>query len=121
MKWSEKVKRLRNEVIVLYYSFKDRRTPWYAKALTVIIVAYALSPIDIIPDFVPVLGYLDDLILIPTGVYLALKLIPAEVLEEYREKAGSEPVDSWVKWIASAIIVIVWLLLLYLIIKVIWL
>jgi uncharacterized membrane protein YkvA (DUF1232 family) len=121
MKWSEKVKRLRTEVVVLYYSFRDRRTPWYAKALTAIVVAYALSPVDLIPDFIPVLGYLDDLILIPAGVYLTLKLIPAEVLEEYREKARTEPIDSRIKWIASAIIVIIWLLALYLIIKAIWL
>jgi uncharacterized membrane protein YkvA (DUF1232 family) len=121
MKWSEKVKKLRTEVVVLYYSFRDRRTPWYAKVLTSIVVAYALSPVDLIPDFIPVLGYLDDLILVPAGVYLALKLIPAEVLEEHREKAQTEPINSRIKWMASTIIVMIWLLVLYLIIKAIWL
>ncbi|MGD9143405.1 MAG: YkvA family protein [Dehalococcoidia bacterium] len=121
MKLSEKVKRLRTEVVVLYYSFRDPRTPWYAKALMGIIVAYALSPVDLIPDFIPIIGYLDDLILIPAGIYLTLKLVPDEVLEEYREKARSEPVDSRIKWIASAIIFTIWLLVLYLIVKAIWL
>ena len=121
MKWSERAKQLRTEVVVLFYAFKDRRTPWYARALIAVVVAYAISPMDLIPDFIPVLGYLDDLILIPAGIYLTLKLIPAEVLEEYREKARSEAVDSRIKWVASAIVVIIWLLVLYLIIKAIWL
>ncbi len=121
MKWSEKVKQLKTEVIVLYFAFKDRRTPWYAKALIAVIIAYALSPVDLIPDFIPVLGYLDDLILVPAGIYLAIKLVPKEILEEHRQKAGTRSIDSRAKWIASAVIVVIWLLVLYLIIKAIWL
>ena len=121
MRLSEKIKKLRAEIVVLYYSLRDRRTPWYAKALIAVIVAYALSPIDLIPDFIPILGYLDDLIIIPAGIYLTIKLVPAEVIEEYRSIVQPESVDSSTKWIASAVIVIIWILILYLIIRAIWL
>src|SRR3989304_9204618 len=88
--WKEKVKRLKTDVYALYLAFKDRRTPWYAKAFIILIVAYALSPVDLIPDFIPVIGYLDDLILVPAGIYLAIKMVPAGVLAECRQKAISE-------------------------------
>ena len=118
--WREKTRQLRNEVYALYLAFRDQRVPWYAKAFLVVIVAYALSPIDLIPDFIPVLGYVDDLVLIPAGIYLALKMIPGEVLEEYRQKARSQTMASKSKWVASAIIILIWLLILFLIIKIIW-
>jgi len=119
--WQEKAKRLRNDTYALYLAFRDRRTPWYAKAFILLVVAYALSPVDLIPDFIPVIGYLDDLILVPAGIYLAIKIVPDKVLAECRQKAVTEKVDSKVKWAAAAIIVLVWLLVLYLIIKVVWL
>lgn len=75
-------RKLKQELFVLYLSYKDRRTPWYAKAIAICVVAYAFSPIDLIPDFIPVLGYLDDLIVVPFGISLALKLIPPIVIEE---------------------------------------
>lgn len=121
MKWKEKARQLKTEVYVLYLSFKDPRVPWYAKAFVILIVAYALSPVDLIPDFIPVLGYVDDLILIPAGIYLALKMIPREVLEELRQRAKSEKISSKSGWVATAVIVLIWLLVLYLIIKSIWL
>jgi uncharacterized membrane protein YkvA (DUF1232 family) len=121
MKWKEKARQLKTEVYVLYLALRDPRTPWYAKALAVIIVAYALSPIDLIPDFIPVLGYLDDLILIPAGIYLALKMIPKEVLEEHRQKAKSEAIARKSRWVVAILIILIWLLVLYLIIKIIWL
>jgi uncharacterized membrane protein YkvA (DUF1232 family) len=121
MKWKEKARQLKTEVYILYLALRDPRTPWYAKAFVALIIAYALSPVDLIPDFIPVLGYLDDLILIPAGIYLALKMIPYEVLEEYRQKVRPELISSRLKWVAAAAIIIIWLLVLYLIIKVIWL
>ena len=121
MKWKEKVKQLKTEIYVLYLALKDRRTPWYAKALAVVVVAYALSPVDLVPDFIPVLGYIDDLILIPAGIYLTFKMIPDDILEELRQKIKSTPINSRTKWVAAAIIVLIWLLVLYLIIKAIWL
>ena len=77
---------LKKQVHVVYLASRDRRTPWYAKAVAGLTVAYALSPIDLIPDFIPVLGYLDDLLIIPVGIALAIKLIPKEVMAEAREK-----------------------------------
>jgi len=121
MKWKEKVRQLKTEVYVLYLALKDSRTPWYAKALALVVVAYALSPVDLIPDFIPILGFIDDLILVPAGIYLTFKMIPDEILEEHRQKAKTVSIDSRIKWVAAAIVVLIWLLVLYLIIKAIWL
>ena len=89
--WREKAQRLRTEVRALRLVYRDPRVPWYAKWVLACVVGYALSPIDLIPDFIPVLGYLDDLILIPLGVFLALKMIPKELMQECREKARTAP------------------------------
>ena len=86
----EKAKQLKNDTYALYLAYKDPRVPWYAKAFTAVIVGYVLNPIDLIPDFIPVLGYLDDLIIVAAGISLSLKMIPKEILEERREKAKSE-------------------------------
>jgi uncharacterized membrane protein YkvA (DUF1232 family) len=117
MKWKEKARRLRDEVYALFLSFRDKRMPWYAKVFIIAIVAYALSPIDLIPDFIPVLGYIDDLIIVPAGVYLALRMVPAEIREVYRQKAADVKVNSKAKWSAAAVIIVVWMLALYLIIS----
>jgi uncharacterized membrane protein YkvA (DUF1232 family) len=103
---------LKVETFALYLAARDPRTPWYAKLLVAGIVAYALSPIDLIPDFVPVLGYLDDLILIPMGIAFAIKLVPHSVLAECRIRAqetmqNGKPVSR----VAGAVIVAIWLVL----------
>jgi uncharacterized membrane protein YkvA (DUF1232 family) len=112
---------LKNEVFAVYLAAKDPRTPWYAQAVGLLTVAYALSPIDLIPDFIPILGYLDDLIIVPGGLWLAVKLIPAEVLEESRKTASTRSFDRRVGYVGMAIIVLVWIVVLtgiiYLIIK----
>lgn len=119
--WKAKAKKLKSEVRVLYLAYKDPRTPWYAKAFAVFIIGYALSPIDLIPDFIPVLGYVDDLVIVPAGIALLIKMIPREVLEEYRAKVQSMPSTGKPRsWMGAAIIVLVWLLAIYLAIKVIW-
>jgi uncharacterized membrane protein YkvA (DUF1232 family) len=82
--WSRLLKR---DVHAIWFAARDPRVPWYAKALGLVVAAYALSPIDLIPDFVPVLGYVDDLILVPLGIALVLKLIPADVLAVHRTQA----------------------------------
>ena len=102
-------RRLKNEIMTLYLAARDPRTPWHAKAIIACVVAYALSPIDLIPDFVPVLGYLDDLLLLPLGIYLALKLIPAEVLIDARRRASEVPSNLAKRWSAALIIIILWL------------
>ena len=101
----------------LYLALGDRRVPWYAKAFLAVVVAYALSPIDLIPDFIPVLGYLDDLVLIPAGIYLALRMIPGDVLAECRQRAGSEPIAGKSRWAAAAVIILIWLTALYLVLR----
>lgn len=105
-----KAKSLKKEVKVLFLAYKRPNVPWYAKVFAILVVGYALSPIDFIPDFIPILGYLDDLVLIPLGVALAIKLIPPDVLEECRAEA--EEVFSKGKpknWTAGVIIILIWL------------
>jgi uncharacterized membrane protein YkvA (DUF1232 family) len=114
----EEMRRLKTDTYALYLSYKDPRVPWYAKVIIAATVGYALSPIDLIPDFIPVLGQLDDLIIVPIGISLALKMIPEEVLDEYREKVQSELNGSKPKnWVAAIIIVLIWLLVVYLFLR----
>ena len=99
---------LTRETLALYLVARDPRTPWYAKLLAAAVVAYALSPFDLIPDFVPVLGYLDDLIIVPAGIALVLRLVPAEVLADCREQARLRT-DRPVSRVGAAIVLGVWL------------
>lgn len=104
--WAKAIKR---DVHALWLASRDPRTPWYAKALAIGIAAYALSPIDLIPDFIPVLGYLDDAILLPLGIMLAVRLIPADVMAEHRATAVAAdrlPVSRT----AAVFIVAVWVI-----------
>lgn len=78
---------IRRDVVALWLAARDPRVPWYAKALAGAVAAYALSPIDLIPDFIPVLGYLDDLLIVPAGIWLAVRLVPADVMADLREEA----------------------------------
>ena len=104
-------KQLKRKVIILYFAYKDHRTPWYAKVFAVCVVAYAFSPIDLIPDFIPLLGYLDDLILIPLGVVIAWRMMPNEVIEECTEKAELRAKEGKPRnWIAGSFIILVWVL-----------
>ncbi len=121
MPWKSKAKDLRNEVHAICLACKDPRTPWYAKALGVFIIGYALSPIDLIPDFIPVLGYLDDLILVTAGIALLLGIIPREVIEESRGKVRSQSsVRQPQNWIAGMLIVLIWILAICVIARLIW-
>ena len=110
--WKSAAKQLKTEVYALYLAYKDARTPWYAKAFTALVVGYAFSPIDLIPDPIPVLGYLDDLVLIPLGVYLAVKMIPPQVMEESRAKAVEVMAQGMpVNKVAAVVIVLIWIAL----------
>ena len=107
-KWAFAVKR---DIKVLYLAGRDPRVPWYAKALAVALATYALSPIDLIPDFIPILGYLDDLILLPLGIYLVIQLIPNDVITDLRQRAqASNPRQN--SPVAAILIVSLWILLL---------
>jgi len=108
-KWKAKARTFKQEVYALYLASKDRRVPWYARVVAIVVVAYAFSPIDLIPDPIPVLGYLDDLILIPLGIALVIKLIPAEVLQDCRGKAESTMRAGKPKnWVAGVILILIW-------------
>lgn len=110
---------LKNEAIAVYLAAKDPRTPWYAKALVFFVVAHTFSPIDLIPDFIPVLGYLDDLIVTPLGLALAIRLIPAEVLEEARGRAAGSSVEIGVKVVGVLVIVLTWTVILVFLLRLI--
>ncbi len=101
---------LKADTYVLYLAARHPGTPWYAKLLVAAIVAYAFSPIDLIPDFVPVLGYLDDLVLLPLGIVLAIRLLPPAVLAECRARAQAHLQDGKpVSRVAAVVIVVIWL------------
>ncbi len=105
--WAKQIKR---QLYVLYFAYKDSRVPLFAKIFTACVVAYAFSPIDLIPDFIPILGYLDDVILIPLGIYFSLKLIPKPILEECNLKAQTLLNNEKPKnWIAGTIIILLWI------------
>lgn len=99
---------LKQEALAIYLAARDPRTPWYVKVLIFFVVAHTFSPIDLIPDFIPVLGYLDDLIITPGGIWLAVRLIPAEVLADARAAAATRGVDGNVGILGAFIIVLVW-------------
>jgi uncharacterized membrane protein YkvA (DUF1232 family) len=109
-RWRGWARALKRESLALYFAMRDARTPWYAKVAAACVVAYALSPIDLIPDPIPVLGYLDDLVLIPLGVAIVRRLIPADVLSECRTRA-EDGADQRVKigLVGAAVIVALWL------------
>ena len=107
----QRARRLKTEVYALYLAYKDPRVPWYARLFAAGVVAYAVSPIDLIPDFIPVIGYLDDLILVPIGIVLALKMIPPEVMTECRERANETRREGRpLGWVAVGVIVGIWAL-----------
>ena len=102
--WARTLKR---DVVALWIAARDPRVPWYAKALAGAVAAYALSPIDLIPDFIPVLGYVDDLLIVPAGIWLAVRMIPAELMAEFREQAQGRPRRT--SRAAAAVIILLWI------------
>ena len=110
-------RQLKAELVALWFCAKHPRTPLHAKALAMAVVAYAFSPIDLIPDFVPILGYLDDLVLLPLGVWAVLKLVPSDVMLECRDEAARWLADRRPKprsYVAAAFIIVIWLAVLWL-------
>lgn len=109
-----RAKQLKQQTLTVYYAARDPRTPLHTRALALLVTAYALSPIDLIPDFIPVLGYLDDLILIPLGLALVVRLTPPDVLEAARARA-KEASGKPVSYTAAVFIVLLWLVVLWLV------
>jgi uncharacterized membrane protein YkvA (DUF1232 family) len=105
----KRARELKRETYAIYIAARDPRTPWYARALIFFVVAHTFSPIDLIPDFIPVLGYLDDLIITPGGLWLAVRLIPPEVLSGARSAAAARSVDGRVGRVGAILIVLIWI------------
>ena len=112
--WARTIKR---DAIALFLAARDPRTPWYAKAMAALVAAYALSPIDLIPDFIPVLGYLDDLVIVPLGIWIVVRLVPSGLMQEFRAEAArmeARPVSRAgalaivLLWIVSAGLLVWW-------------
>lgn len=109
--WKSRARRLKSEIYALYLAYRDPRVPWYAKAFAALVVAYALSPIDLIPDAIPILGYVDDLLLVPLGIWLALKMIPSEVMSECQKRSRMTMEEGLpTNRVAAVVVVAVWLL-----------
>ena len=107
--WKAKAEALETQVFALYLAYRDPRTPWYAKVVALLVTAYALSPIDLIPDFIPVFGYLDDLLIVPGGVLLVIKLVPPQVMADCQRRAeemraGDAPQFRWM----GLVVVLMW-------------
>ncbi len=110
--WKSRARRLKIELVALSLAYRDPRTPWYARLVAACVVGYAFSPLDLIPDFVPILGYLDDLILIPLGIWLALKMVPAPIMAECRARAAEATAAGRpASRVAAIVIVAIWVTL----------
>ena len=108
----QRARRLKAEVYALYLAYRDPRVPWYARLFAAGVVAYAFSPIDLIPDFIPVIGFLDDLILVPLGILLALRMIPPPVMAECRQRAAETLREGRpTNWLAAGVIIAIWVVL----------
>lgn len=103
--WARTIKR---DVHAVWLAARDPRTPWFAKVLALAVAAYAISPIDLIPDFIPIIGYLDDLIIVPLGIMLVVRLIPSELMDEHREAASKAP-ERPVSRVAAGVVIAVWI------------
>lgn len=118
MNFKEKAQQLKNDVPAVFLAFKKKETPWYAKVMAILTISYALSPIDLIPDFIPVLGYLDDIIILPSMVAITFKLIPKDIIEACRiESEQFWKEDRPKKWYYAMPVVIIWLIIFVFIIK----
>ena len=106
--WARALKR---DTVALYLAARDPRVPWYAKIVAASVAAYALSPIDLIPDFIPVLGYLDDIILVPLGIALAIRLVPPALLEEHRQSAAARIAERPSSRVGALVIILIWVAL----------
>jgi uncharacterized membrane protein YkvA (DUF1232 family) len=113
-------KNLKRQLFILYFAYRDERIPWYVKLFTACIVAYAFSPIDLIPDFIPILGYLDDVIILPLGIMFALKMIPKDVISDCEVKANEMMKNGKPKnWVVGSLIIFIWsIIILWIILKV---
>ena len=113
----EKTKNIETDIYALYKAYRDPRVPWYVKLIILFLLGYFISPIDLIPDFIPVVGYIDDILIISLTIYLIIKLIPSDVFQDCRNKAICEPISVKSKWIVTFSIVIIWFIAIYIVLK----
>jgi uncharacterized membrane protein YkvA (DUF1232 family) len=118
--WKQWARRIKRDSFALALACRDSRVSWYAKVTASCVVAYAFSPIDLIPDFIPILGYLDDLILVPLGIALTVRMIPPAVMQECREKADTLPHNKQANWWVAAFIVLLWIVGAALLVRLLW-
>ena len=110
-RWEERAKHLKTQTYAIYLASRNPRVPWFAKLLIILVVAHTFSPIDLIPDFIPVLGLLDDLIIAPLGIALAIRMVPPDVMAEcYRQAKAGIGQDRPMGWVAAVVIIAIWLL-----------
>ncbi len=112
-----KVKEIKQNIATLYFASKDQTLPLLPKLMTLVTLGYALSPIDLIPDVIPILGYLDDLIILPALIILTIKLIPDEILAQAKKKALAHPILLKKSWLTGILFITIWILLLYFVVK----
>ncbi len=110
-KMKEKAKKLEGEITAIYYAYQNPKVKLLPKIIIIFTVGYTLSPIDLIPDFIPILGYLDDLIIIPALIALSIKLIPKHIMDESRKKALNEPLQLKKNWIFALFFILIWITL----------
>lgn len=121
MNLKDRARKLKTDIPTIFYSLKDKDTPLTAKIAAGITIGYALSPIDLVPDFIPVLGYLDDLILLPAFIALTIKLIPKDIWEKNQKQVqNSNDFETAKKWYYALPIILIWILIILLLIKIIW-
>ncbi|WP_343247458.1 YkvA family protein [Diplocloster hominis] len=121
MNLKDRARKLKTDIPTIFYSLKDKDTPLTAKIAAGITIGYALSPIDLVPDFIPVLGYLDDLILLPAFIALTIKLIPKDIWEKNKKQVqNSNDFETAKKWYYALPIILIWILIILLLIKIIW-
>lgn len=111
--FKRRMKKIKEDIFIIAEAYRHPETPFFAKLFAIIVVAYAFSPIDLIPDFIPILGFLDDLILIPLGIAILLKILPDQVIQDSREKVAAAGKVKHKNWAAGAVILLLWALLLY--------
>ncbi|WP_085991316.1 YkvA family protein [Oceanobacillus senegalensis] len=115
-------KNLKRQTFILYFAYKDNRVPWYAKVFIVCVISYAFSPIDLIPDFIPIIGYLDDVIIVPLGIMFTLKMIPKDVIANCEMKEKSIIKNGKPKnWVVGVLIILIWSMIIFWIMKEIYL
>lgn len=110
-KMKKQANNLKNEITTIYYVYQNPKAKIIPKIIIIFTIGYALSPIDLIPDFIPILGYLDDLIILPALIALAIKLTPKEIMDESREKALKEPIKLKKNWFFALIFILIWIAL----------